>query len=317
MKKIRQEFADTMLEVGLIDPKLVVMVGDISHGILQNFNKSCPGRYYNVGICEPSIVSMAAGMYKSGLIPVVHTIAPFIVERAYEQIKLDFGYQKYGVNLVSVGSAFDYAQLGCSHHCYADISLMKHFKRANIFFPSTCKEFNVLFKEAYNNGQINYFRIPEYSHGITFDKEQIKVGKGIKVTDGKDFTVLVIGSQLKNAVAANEILLSKNISLEILYYPTIKPFDEKLVIESVLKTKNILVIEECSSSDGVFNYVLNTTKNISGITYSQIAIDDFIHSYGTYNELCETLGFTKENIVNKILKTLKITKKPRLEKVLK
>ena len=100
MKKIRQQFADLMLEVGTRDKKLVVLVGDISHGILQPFAKKCPTRYYNIGICEPSIVNMAAGLSKSGLNPVVHTIAPFITERACEQIKLDFGYQKQNINLI-------------------------------------------------------------------------------------------------------------------------------------------------------------------------------------------------------------------------
>ncbi len=315
MKKIREEFADTMLEVGLKDPKLVVMVGDISHGILQKFNQNCPGRYYNIGICEPSMVSMAAGIYKSGLIPVVHTIAPFIIERAYEQIKLDFGYQQYGVNLVAVGNAFDYSQLGCSHHCYADISLMKHFKRSNIFFPASPKEFNVLFKKSYNNGQINYFRIPEHSHGIAFDEDQLRIGKGIRVKEGKDFTILAIGYHLKTALQAREILLSKNISAEILYYPCIKPFDKKLVIESVLKTKNILVIEEVSSSDGVFNYVLDATKHISKINYSHIAIDDFIHDYGSYEELCKKLGFTAEALINKMYNDFSFLKEKSLQEV--
>ena len=73
MKKIRQQFADLMLEVGTRDKKLVVLVGDISHGILQPFAKKCPTRYYNIGICEPSIVNMAAGLSKSGLNPVVRT----------------------------------------------------------------------------------------------------------------------------------------------------------------------------------------------------------------------------------------------------
>ena len=129
MKKLREEFADTMLEIGPNDPHLVVMVGDISHGILQPYAKACPERYYNIGICEPTIVNMAAGLNKTGLTPVVHTIAPFITERAYEQIKLDFGYQNLSVNIVSVGGAFDYAQLGCSHHCYTDVSLISHLKR--------------------------------------------------------------------------------------------------------------------------------------------------------------------------------------------
>ena len=134
MKKLRQQFADTCIEIGQNDQKLIVMVGDISHGILQPYAKLFPERYYNIGICEPSIVNMAAGLSHVGLIPVVHTIAPFIIERAYEQIKLDFGYQKLGINLISVGGAFDYSQLGCSHHCYADVSLMSHFQKLSDFF---------------------------------------------------------------------------------------------------------------------------------------------------------------------------------------
>ena len=78
-KKIRQEFADTMLEIGQKDSRLVVLLGDISHFIMKPFAEACPGRFYNVGICEPTIVSMAAGLSKMGLIPVVHTFAPFIL----------------------------------------------------------------------------------------------------------------------------------------------------------------------------------------------------------------------------------------------
>lgn len=300
MKKMRQEFADTMLEVGVQNSRLVVMVGDISHGILQGFAKACPTRYFNVGICEPTIVNMAAGVAKSGLIPVVHTIAPFIIERAYEQIKLDFGYQQLGINLISVGSAFDYAQLGCSHHCYTDISLMSHFKNASVFFPASPLEFNVLFKKSYNNGKINYFRLPEKSHGIPISPEQIQVGKAIRVLEGFDLTIVVIGSHLKTALEACSLLNNRGLSADILYYPTIKPFDGEAVSISVSKTGRVLVIEEASSHDGVFNYVLRAVKHISNVEYAHIAIDDFIHQYGTYEELCDDLGFSVQGILRAI-----------------
>lgn len=300
MKKLRQEFADTMLEVGNIDSKLVVMVGDISHGILQPFARACPGRYFNVGICEPTIVNMAAGVAKTGLIPVVHTIAPFIIERAYEQIKLDFGYQKLGVNLISVGSAFDYSQLGCSHHCYADISLLSHFKDANIFFPASPVEFNQLFKAVYNNGKINYFRLPETAHGVEFNPDTISVGKAICVREGEDLTIVVVGGQLKMAIEASHALTRLGIYPEILYLPTIKPFDSHSVEASVFKTKRVLVIEEASSHDGVFNYVLKSVKHINGVEYSQIAISDFVHGYGTYEELCDQLGFSVKGVLEKV-----------------
>jgi transketolase len=296
MKKIREEFADTMLEVGQADSRLVVMVGDISHGILQPFAKACSGRYFNVGICEPTIVNMAAGISKTGLIPVVHTIAPFMIERSYEQIKLDFGYQKLSVNLVSVGGAFDYSQLGCSHHCYADVSLMSHFARGTVTIPGSPREFNLLFKQLYANGLINYFRIPERPHGFEFADQDLRSGRGIRVREGRDVTLVATGTQLATAVTAAEQLSAAGIGAEVIYIHTVKPFDTELVRQSVEKTRRFVTIEELSAHDGLYNLCLRATFGLNDLAAKQLAIPDFIHGYGTYDELCAKLGFTPEGI---------------------
>lgn len=296
MKKLRQEFADTMLEVGPRDPRLVVMVGDISHGILQPYTKVCPGRYYNIGICEPTIVNMAAGLNKVGLIPVVHTIAPFITERAYEQIKLDFGYQNLSVNLISVGGAFDYSQLGCSHHCYTDVSLLSHFKRSVVVLPGSPIEFNKLFKDIYANGLINYFRLPEHPHGVEFHGSDLQLGRGILVRAGSDVTLAVIGTQLRTALAASERLAKAGISAEVLYFHTLKPFDAALLRASVEKTRRFVTIEELSAHDGLFNLCLRACLGLDRIEARQIAIEDFVHGYGSYDELCARVGLTPEGI---------------------
>ena len=138
-KSIRQQFADTMLAVGKKDTRLAVLVGDISHFLLKPFAAACPGRYYNIGICEPAMMSMAAGLAKAGLRPVVHTIAPFLVERSFEQMKLDFCYQGLGGSVVTLGSAFDYSNLGCSHHCYGDFALMKTLPGSQIVYPGSAE----------------------------------------------------------------------------------------------------------------------------------------------------------------------------------
>lgn len=300
MKPLRTQFADTMLEIGKKDPSLVVMVGDISHGILQPFAKECPGRYFNIGICEPTIVNMAAGVAKSGLTPVVHTIAPFIIERAYEQIKLDFGYQNLSGNFVSVGSAFDYAQLGCSHHCYADVPLMMQFARAQIFCPGSPLEFEILFEKAYRSPCINYFRLTENPHGVLFSPEQIALGKAILVRKGDGLTFVAIGPQLKTAMAAAEILEERGVSVEILYYPTLKPFDREALLNSVKKTGNVLVIEEISAHGGIYSLVLDACKSLEKVSYSSIALHDFLHSYGTYEDLCKEAGLSVEGILSKV-----------------
>ena len=278
MKKLRQEFADTMLEVGFMDPKLIVMVADISHGILKPYAKAYPKRYYNIGICEPSIVSMAAGLNRVGFVPVVHTIAPFITERAYEQIKLDFGYQKLDLNLISVGGAFDYSKLGCSHHCYTDVSLISHLSRGVVVMPGSPIEFNKIFKQIYKNNSINYFKLPDKPHNIEFKPQDIIFGKSIKVKEGKDVTISVVGSQLTNAIIAADKLKKFNISAEI------------------LKTKRLVTVEELSAHDGLFNLCLKSLIGIDGIKFEQLAIKDFLHDYGSYEDLCKKAGLTYENI---------------------
>lgn len=301
MKKLRQEFADTMLKIGEQDSRLVVMVGDISHGILQPFAKACPDRYYNIGICEPSIVNMAAGLNKVGLIPVVHTIAPFITERAYEQIKLDLGYQQLSANVISVGGAFDYSQLGCSHHCYTDVSLFCHLKRSTVVLPGSPLEFRKLFAEIYSNGNINYFRLPEYPHEVEFSSGEIMFGRGIRVKEGHDITVAVVGTQLKNALNAANVLERQGCSVEVLYFHTLKPFDAGLVRESVGKTRRLLTIEELSAHDGLFNLCLRACLGLNDIAVDQIAIDDFVHGYGNYEELSAKAGFSIDEIANRII----------------
>lgn len=294
---LRQSFANTMLQVGEKDERLVVLVGDISHGILQPYAKSFPNRYYNIGICEPSIVNMASGLSEVGLIPVVHTIAPFLIERSYEQIKLDFGYQKRGVNLISVGSAFDYSKLGCSHHCYTDVSLISHIEGSQVFVPGSAYEFESLFNATYDSNCINYFRLTENPHGQDTSKWNIAVGEGMIVKEGKDITVITTGAQLENAVKAAEILESQNINVEILYFPTLKPFDSDLVKNSVSKTKNMITIEEISAQDGLYNLCLKSITGVDKVNSYQMAIEGFIHGYGSYNDLCETAGLTSDNLV--------------------
>lgn len=301
---LRKTFANTMLNIAEIDDSLVVIVGDISHGIFKPFRDKFPNRYYNIGISEPGMVNVAAGLSAKDLSPVVHTIAPFLIERSYEQIKLDFAYQELGVNLVSVGGAFDYSKLGCSHHCYTDYSLMAQFKNANIFFPGSNSEFELLFKSTYNNKQINYFRLTEFPHGIDFKPSDISVGKGIKVKEGSDLTIVTTGSALKRATEAEKFLSALGHSIEIIYYHTLKPFDAKLIQESIEKTQKVITFEEISNQDGLFNLV---NASISGrLTYSikQLAINEFVRQYGTYSELCEASGLSTENLVSASLELL-------------
>jgi transketolase len=305
LKRIRQQFADTMLEVGQKDPNLIVLIGDISHFILQPYAKACPGRFYNVGICEPTIVSMAAGLAKVGFYPVVHTIAPFLIERSFEQFKLDFCYQQLGGNVITVGSAFDYSNLGCTHHCYGDFALIKSLPNTQIVYPASCDEFDILFKQSYNNKQLTLFRLTEHQHDQQIDQSLIEFGKAIKVAEGRDLTVVAAGPQLKNAVGARKELLNKGWDLEVIYVHTIKPLDLPLIHASINKTKKVLVIEEHNRFGGLEHDILTNICDIGHVQSNSIAIDSFIHDYGSYDDLCSGIGLTVDGIEKTVINYFK------------
>lgn len=295
MSNLRQAFADKMLSVGADDPRLVVMVGDISHGILKPFAAKYPQRYYNVGICEPTIVGMAAGIASTGLVPVAHTIAPFLIERSFEQIKLDFAYQQLAGNFITVGGAFDYAQLGCSHHCYNDIALMCQLDNTVVTSPASDYEFSELFSQCYDQGTINYFKLTENPHNVDFTG-QVELGKAIVVEQGHDLTLLAVGPQLKQALSAYENLTAQGHSIELIYIHTIKPFDAPTVINSIAKTKAIIVCEELSEHGGVYDVVMRHWASRDKAQFKQLAIKEMIHDYGTYEQLCQVAGLTDKHI---------------------
>ncbi len=298
---MRQQFADTMLTVGIEDPNLIVLVGDISHFILQPFAKACPGRFYNIGICEPTILSMAAGMSKIGFHPVVHTIAPFLIERGFEQIKLDFSYQQLSGNIVTVGSAFDYANLGCTHHCYGDFALLKTLPGVQIVYPGSAGEFDALFRQTYHNNVLTVFRLPGTQHGHDLNVQEIRFGKACKIREGSNLTLIPTGPHLKTALDSVDALVRSGWDPEIIYLHTIRPMDSQCLLESIGKTKRVCVIEEHMRSGGLGDDVLRLANGRTDIDLLSLSIPDkFMTRYGRYEDHCNEIGLTAENLVDRI-----------------
>ena len=147
------------------DPRYVLLIGDIGHYLFNNIEKKYPNRFYNIGICEQAMMSVASGLSLDGLIPIVYSIAPFVTERCYEQIKLGFGYQKTGGIIISVGGSFDYAGLGATHHCISDIGLMRLLDNTDIIVPWCADDLTLLIKKADLN-RLTYIKLTEKQHTL-------------------------------------------------------------------------------------------------------------------------------------------------------
>ncbi len=292
---MRKQFVKTVEDILEKDKKLVLLLGDIGvFGFRNSFTKY-PDRVYNIGILEQSTIGLAAGLAMHDFVPVVHTIAPFIVERSLEQIKDDFGYQRLGGNFVSVGASYDYAALGCTHHCPGDVGILKNVPEIEIVLPGTPTEFDGLFKQSYNNGHPTYFRLSEKSN---IESNKVKFGKANVIKKGKHATVITVGPMLDKVKEA-----CKDMDVTILYYTTLTPFDRETLRKNMSGDK-IIICEPYYS--GALDFDVLETFIGKKIQIFHIGVPrEFLRNYGTTADHDVYLKLTPKDIKGKINKILK------------
>ena len=143
---MRRIFGKVINEIAKKDKKVVLLVGDIGYGIFDDFRRNNPNRFFNLGICEQSLIGVASGMALEGMKPWVYTITPFLIERPFEQIKLDIDQQKVNVKLVGFA---DYPSLGPTHSEVNAKKTMKLFKNIKSFFPKNGNDTTKVIYESY------------------------------------------------------------------------------------------------------------------------------------------------------------------------
>lgn len=287
---MRREFAKLCLETVKDDSKSVVMVGDISHFLLRETEQVAPDRFYNIGICEQSMVGMASGMAIEGMRPIIHTIAPFLVERAFEQIKNDIGYQNTEVTIVTVGGTYDYSDLGCTHHCYGDIAMMRLIPNMQVFEPSTPQEFRTLFEKTWGNGLPKYFRLSKEQHSRDFDVEP-EVMEVVRESKD-DRWVFVSGHVL------DDVLESPNVG--VIYVPTLSSITKEshLNISKIIKNaKKIYSVENHFTIGGLGDFVSETFN----VVVNRIGLErKFLTNYGNFSNLRRDAGMDRQSIMQKL-----------------
>jgi len=284
---MRREFANICADLVKQDPTAVILIGDISHYLLKDTEEYDPDRFYNIGICEQSMVGMASGLALEGMHPIVHTIAPFIVERSYEQVKIDLGYQNTDVTLITVGGSYDYSDLGCTHHCYGDIALMRLVPNMQVYEPGTPAEFNKLFKRTWRNGKPKYFRLSANTHS-----QQISVTPGEieLVRESKDGRYAFVCGHLLDDVLEDE-------NIGVFYVSTLSHITDKSInfVKNIIKDCNMLyTIENHFKIGGLGDLISETFKK----PVKRLGIDrKFITNYGSYEDLRLECGLDKESIL--------------------
>ena len=293
---MRKQFARTAHEILNINEQAVVLLGDIGVFGFTEAMRDHPDRVLNIGILEQSTISMAAGLSIDGMIPIVHTIAPFMVERALEQIKIDFGYQRLRGNLVSVGGSFDYAALGCTHHCPGDVSTLLSVPNVEIVVPGTAAEFGQLLMNEYDNPSVTYYRLSESENSESHD---VKLGRANIVKAGNQATVVCIGPTLDMTLRAVE-----NFNVSVIYMTSIRPFDHTSVRQAS-KSGRVLIVEPFY--EGTLTYeVVTALSGIPSIVSTVGIPRSFRSEYGTREEHYAAINFSSNRIITELEKLLAV-----------
>ena len=231
---MRQQMAKTLEELMEYDKRLVVVLAEISYSLFNKNNVAFAKRILNLGIMEQTMVSVAAGIAMEGLIPVVHSITPFLAERPFEQIKDDFCYQQLGGNFISTGASYDYSEEGMTHHGSGDVQILRSLPGMQIVVPGTPGEFDALFREVYANGLPTYYRLSVKSNPVEYP---VRFGEMVVVKQGKQATVIAVGPMLASVLPAVE-----DMDVTVLYCTTVAPFDGE-TLRAASQSSNIVVVE--------------------------------------------------------------------------
>ena len=286
---MREMFVNTTNELIDKDKRVALVLGGISVASFEQSIEKYPERVFDAGISEQADLSIAAGMAITGMIPIFHTIAPFMAERAYEQLKIDFGYQNIGGNFISNGSSIDYSSFGATHQCPAEMPVLTQIPNMQIIVPGSPEEFRSLFLETYDNGAPTYIRL---SRDVNRESQDVRFGKANIVKKGKDLTIIAVGPMLRMVLEASE-----GIDATILYYTTIHPFDSKTLIDNI-DSRKLLVCEPYY--EGALDYdIISSVKGNLCIDHCGMP-HEFCKHYGTTVENYAAMGMTVENIRKKI-----------------
>lgn len=289
MNSMTAEFYATTEKVLKKDERTIAILGVSGVGICVDLSLKFPTRFIDAGIMEQAIIGMASGMAIAGMIPIVYGQSTFFIERAYEQLKVDFGYQKLGGNFVLYGGSTEFGTLGATHCCPAALAVLSMIPGMEIIVPGRPDEYTKLFWEVYANGNPTVYRTSRFCNSY---HEPVTFGKANVVKKGSKATVLAVGPMLELAMQA---LADEDVT--ILYYTTIAPFDEK-ALQSNLVNDRLLVMEPAYQG-GILPQMAKALRGrmvkMDFVGYPH----EFIINHGYVVENAPMYGLTVEAVKNK------------------
>jgi transketolase len=301
-KDTRSGFGAGLSELGKTNENVVALCADLTGSLkMDAFRDEHPDRFFQVGIAEANMIGMAAGLTIGGKIPFTGTFANFSTGRVYDQIRQSVAYSNKNVKICASHAGLTLGEDGATHQILEDIGLMKMLPNMTVISPCDYNETKAAtIAIAEHDGPV-YLRFgrPKVPN-FTDPNKKFEIGKADVLREGKDVTILATGHLVWKAIEASEILLAKGINPEIINIHTIKPLDEKAVLESVNKTKCVVTAEEHMMNGGIGDSIAQLLVRKMPTPLEMVAVDDSFGESGTGEELLTKYNINTTNIVDAV-----------------
>jgi transketolase len=305
-KDTRSGFGDAMTELGATNPNVVALCADLTGSLkLEKFQEKYPERFYQTGIAEANMISIAAGMAIGDKIPFTATFANFSTGRVYDQIRQSVAYSEKNVKICASHAGLTLGEDGATHQILEDIGLMKMLPGMVVINPCDYNQTKAATKAIAEYVGPVYLRFGRPALPVFTDANQkFEIGKAWMVNEGTDVSIFATGHMVWEAIKAGELLEAKGISAEIINIHTIKPLDEEAVLKSAAKTKCVVTAEEHNVLGGLGESIARTLSLNTPTPIEMIGTQDTFGESGTPDQLMEKYGLTANHIVEAALKAI-------------
>jgi transketolase len=306
----REAYGKALAELGE-KYDFVVLDADLSAATKTGvFKKKYPERFFNCGIAEGNMVSVAAGLAAAGKIPFVSSFAMFAAGRAFEQVRNSVGYPHLNVKIGATHAGITVGEDGATHQCNEDIALMRTIPGMTVINPADAVEARAAVEAAIQHVGPVYMRFGRYAVPVINDTPDYKfeIGKGVTMTDGSDVTIVATGLMVSMALEAAETLKAEGINARVINIHTIKPLDTELILKAAKETGVIVTAEEHSIIGGLGSAVADAVCEGCPVPVLRLGVNDTFGRSGTVPALLEMYGLTPANIAAKVREALKLKK---------
>ncbi|MEK7748326.1 MAG: transketolase family protein [Nitrospirota bacterium] len=307
----RDAYGEALLALGKEDARIVALDADLSKSTKSNlFAKQFPDRFFNCGIAEANMISVAAGLASSGKIPFASSFASFLLCKGFDQLRMSVANPNLNVKIVGSHSGISLGEDGASQQSVEDLALACALPKFVVLSPAdgiSCRGLTMLAARHVGPVFIRTGRPKApvvYSEGDTFE-----IGLAKKIVSGSDVTIIATGLMVYNALLASELLKKENVSAAVIDIHTIKPIDQSAIIAAAKETGAIVTAEEHLLSGGLGAQVAQVLSQYCPVPQAFVGIRDTYAESGLPEELFEKYGLTEKHIISAALSVLKQKKK--------